>query len=266
MSLRFSILASGSTGNAMVVDNGEVRLLIDAGLSARKIETLLEQMDMSCAQLDAVLVTHEHADHIQGLGALARRYQLPVYANKPTWEAMESKVGELKPEQRKMFRTGETLDFGLLQVQSYEVSHDAAEPVGFSFMQGDTKVCLMTDMGYVSPNVKKAVKEADVLILECNHDTEMLRAGRYPWNVKRRILGDLGHLSNELAAEALVDLVTEKLRKVYLAHLSRDHNMLELARMTVHQRLQESGVKWSHVELKDTYFDRPTLWDDLNER
>lgn len=264
--LRFSILASGSSGNAMVVENGEARLLIDAGLSARRIEMLMEQMETSCTRLDAVLVTHEHADHIQGLGALARRYNVPVYANARTWEAMEKKVGELKPEQRKTFQTGETLDFGLLQVTSFEVSHDAAEPVGFSFTQGDSKVCLMTDMGYVSPNVKEAAAEADVLIIECNHDTEMLRAGRYPWNVKRRILGDLGHLSNDAAAEALTELLSEKTQKVYLAHLSRDHNMLELARMTVRQRLEESGIESPRVELKDTYFDRPTAWDDLYPR
>ena len=122
----------------------------------------------------------------------------------------------------------------------------------------------MTDMGYVSPNVKEAVADADVLILECNHDTDMLRAGRYPWNVKRRILGDLGHLSNESAADALLELTSEKTRKVYLAHLSRDHNLLELAHLTVRQRLEHHGWDLSRLEIKDTYFDRPTTWDDLS--
>lgn len=270
MSFRFSILASGSTGNALVVENGEVRLLVDAGLSARKLTQLMEARDFACDRLDGVLITHEHADHISGLGALARRYKLHVYANEKTWLAMEKKVGKLDENQKQVFQTGETLDFGSLQVDSYEISHDAAEPVGFSFKQGDHKVSLMTDMGYVSPNVKEKVADSDVLILECNHDVEMLRVGRYPWNVKRRILSDLGHLSNEAAADALFELVTERTKRVYMAHLSQDHNMLDLARLTVSNMLKEkiqetsTPLKNSNMRLMDTYYDRPTNWDEVD--
>lgn len=268
MAFRFSILASGSTGNALVIDNGEVKLMVDAGLSARRIESFMQARDLSCEQLDGILVTHEHADHIQGLGALSRKYRLPIYANEKTWDAMESKIGKIDPDHRKVFVTGDELDFGNLKVRSYEISHDAAEPVGYSFIQGDVKMSLMTDMGYVSPNVKEAVAESDVLILECNHDIELLRVGRYPWNVKRRILGDLGHLSNDAAAEALCELLTEKTRRVYMAHLSRDHNMIDLARMTVEQQLEAEGIQLQKhgTELMDTYYDRPTEWDDLRDR
>lgn len=152
-----------------------------------------------------------------------------------------------------------------MRVKSYEVSHDAAEPVGFCFYQDDFKVSLMTDIGYVSPNVKKQVADSDILILECNHDTEMLRVGRYPWNVKRRILGDLGHLSNEAAGEALCELLSEQTKRVYLAHLSKDHNLLDLARLTVNNILKERGIDLEkrRVLLMNTYDDRPTPWDDL---
>lgn len=265
MAFRFSVLASGSTGNAMVVDNGEVRLLVDAGLSAKKMEELMQARDISCTQLDGILVTHEHADHIKGLGVLSRKYKLPIYANEKTWAEIRPKIGEIDEANEKMFETGATLDFGNLKVTSFEISHDAADPVGYSFEQNDYKLSLITDTGYVSPKIVREAADSDALILECNHDIDMLRVGRYPWNVKRRILSDLGHLSNEAAGEALYELVSEKTRRIYMAHLSRDHNMMDLARMTVSEHLNQCKVKKKdRIQLMDTYFDRPTLWDDLS--
>lgn len=265
MSIQFSILASGSTGNAMVIENEEVRLLVDAGLSGRKLEQLLQKRGRSCEQLDGILITHEHSDHVKGLGVLARRYGLTVYANEKTWSAMPKQIGEVPEGQKKVIETGEKLDFGRLQVESYPVSHDAADPVGYCFYDGSHKVSLVTDTGYVSPAIKAKVEDSDVLILESNHDIDMLRVGRYPWNVKRRILSDVGHLSNDAAGEALLDLLTEQTRRVYLAHLSLDHNMIELARMTVSQVAAELGLclEDRKVDLMDTYHDRPTQWDVL---
>lgn len=267
MGLQLCILASGSTGNAVVVKNKEATVLIDAGLSAKKLEQLMNGRDLSCRMIDAILVTHEHSDHIRGLGPIARKYDLPVYANAKTWEAMSDKIGEIDDRRRIVFETGETLDFGKLKVDSYEISHDAAEPVGYSFYDGETKIGLATDLGYISPNVRDHIIDCDVLVLESNHDTEMLRVGSYPWNVKRRILSDTGHLSNQAAGEALVDLLTERTKRVYLAHLSRDHNLMDLARLTVNNILKEHGIleKYPQLRLMDTYYDRPTLWDDLRE-
>lgn len=265
MQLRFSILASGSTGNAMIIDNGEIKLLIDAGLSAKKIEKLLDGQGISAKQLDGILVTHEHADHIQGLGVLSRKYDLPIYANANTWNAMEQKIGKVDDRHRMEFVTGESIDLGLLQVSSFEVSHDAAEPVGFCFTQQSYKLSLLTDTGYVSSKIKELVKDSNAIILECNHDIEMLRMGRYPWNVKRRILSDLGHLSNESAAEALTDLISDCTRKVYMAHLSKDHNLIDLARMTVSNICKERDrcLQTHKVKLMDTYEERATVWEDL---
>jgi phosphoribosyl 1,2-cyclic phosphodiesterase len=267
MSLRFSILASGSTGNAMIVENDKVKLMVDAGLSAKKIEQLLQERQSSCKELQGILITHEHADHIKGLGAVARRYQLPIYANTKTWEEINKHVGEIDDAQRVTLHTGDSLDFDTLRVESYAISHDAAEPVGYCFYSGEQKLSLVTDLGYVSPKVKEKVADSDVLIIESNHDTEMLRIGRYPWNIKRRILGDTGHLSNHAAGEALCELLSKKTKRVYLAHLSRDHNMMDLARLTVNNILEEAGICLAdrRVKLMDTYYDRPTLWDDLSQ-
>lgn len=263
MSLKFSILASGSTGNAMVVENEKARLLVDAGLSARRIEQLMSERDTSCSRVDAILVTHEHSDHVKGLGPVARRFKLPIYANEKTWARLDTIIGEIDAEQRVVLETGGTYDFDTLRVESYPISHDAADPVGYCFYSGEEKLSLVTDLGYISPKVKEKVVDSDVLILEANHDIEMLRVGSYPWNLKRRILGDTGHLSNQAAGEALGELISSKTKRIYLAHLSREHNMLDLARMTVNSVVEEFGIhlKERNIRLMDTYYDRPTAWD-----
>ncbi|MFC0210963.1 MBL fold metallo-hydrolase [Paenibacillus chartarius] len=267
MGLRFSVLASGSTGNSLVVDNGERKVLVDAGLSMKKIEQLLKERDVDGSELEALFVTHEHSDHIKGLGALARKYDLPVYANEKTWEALDKHIGKIAEEKRVVLGTGEAVEFGTLRVESYGISHDAAEPVGYCFYDGDHKLGLATDLGYMSSKVKEQLQDCDAIILETNHDVEMLRMGHYPWSIKRRILSDLGHLSNEAAGEALTDLVSDKLKRVYMAHLSQDHNLMDLARLTVNNVVEDRGVvlKDCRVELRDTYFDRATEWDDLDQ-
>jgi phosphoribosyl 1,2-cyclic phosphodiesterase len=265
MGLRFTILASGSTGNAVLVEHKEVKLLVDAGLSMKKIEELLMQRNRRANEISAILVTHEHSDHIKGVGAMARKYDIPIYANEQTWHAMEAQIGEIRWERRKVMGTGDHIDFDLLRIESFPLSHDAAEPMGYCFQHGEYKLSLATDLGYVSPRVKEKIADSDVLILESNHDTEMLRIGRYPWNIKRRILSDMGHLSNEAAGEALCEIISNKLKRVYLAHLSQDHNMLDLARLTVNNILEEGGIslRERRIRLMDTFYDRPTMWDNL---
>lgn len=264
MGIRFTVLASGSTGNASVIDTSEAKLLVDAGLSARKLEQLMDMRDFSPKDLDGILITHEHSDHIKGLSVLARKYELPVYANEKTWKAMEKHAGDIPDNKRNIVETGGTLTFGSLKVESFAISHDAAEPVGYCFSLGDLKLSFATDLGYVSEKVLDKIIDSDVLILESNHDVEMLRVGSYPWNIKRRILSDVGHLSNEMAGEALTKIVQAgKIRRVYLAHLSRDCNLMDLARLTVESVVEENGYSLVErkVRLMDTYYDRPTHWD-----
>ncbi|MCD1261834.1 MBL fold metallo-hydrolase [Paenibacillus athensensis] len=266
MGLRFTVLSSGSTGNATVVDNGETKVLVDVGFSAKKMDQLMKEREVTGREIDAIVITHEHSDHIKGLGAFARKYDLPVYANEKTWRALEEQIGEIAEGNKRVMETGSTLDFGALQVESFGISHDAAEPVGYCFYEGEQKLSLVTDLGYMSSKVKEKIADSDAYVLETNHDVEMLRMGHYPWSIKRRILGDKGHLSNEAAGEALCEIMSGRTNAVYMAHLSRDHNLMDLARLTVNNVLEERNACASGVKprLMDTYFDRSTRWDSMD--
>lgn len=245
MSMRFSVLASGSTGNAFYIETDQTKLLVDAGLSGKQMDKLFQEVAADPSALDGILVTHEHSDHIKGLGIMARKYNLPIYANEKTWQAMEKNLGKLTTEQKFHFAANHVQTFGDIDVESFSVSHDAADPMFFAFHHGNQKVALVTDLGYVSERIKKTIEGANAFIFEANHDVSMLQMGGYPWSVKRRILGDYGHVSNEDCGLALSDVITNDTKRVYLAHLSKDNNMKELARMSVDQVLQERDIKMS---------------------
>lgn len=259
MTMQYSVLASGSTGNATYVATEQTKLLVDAGLSGKQLEELMAQAGIDPAQLDGILVTHEHSDHIKGLGVLARRYQVPVYANAQTWTELDRLCGKIDTELKFHFERDQVLTIKDLEVQSFGISHDAIEPMAYCFHYEGKKLSVATDMGYVSAKIKDVIKGSDVLIFESNHDVEMLRMCRYPWNIKRRILGDTGHLSNEAAGEALIDIITGQTKRIYLAHLSKDNNMIDLARMTVQQILEQGDIGVGEgLQLHDTYPDKPT--------
>ncbi|MFB1050677.1 MBL fold metallo-hydrolase [Paraliobacillus sp. JSM ZJ581] len=259
MTLRFSVLASGSTGNAFYIGTDKENILVDAGLSGKQIERLLTEAEIDPGTLSKILVTHEHSDHIKGLGIVARKYNLPIYANEKTWKAMEGSIGKLTLDQKFTFNMEETKVFSDIDVTSFGVSHDAAEPMFYTFHHNGKKVAIVTDLGYVSERIKKTVEDADALIFEANHDVSMLQMGRYPWNVKRRILGDTGHVSNEDAALALSDIIGDHTKRIYLAHLSKDNNMKELARMSVENHLMEQGFPiGDRIEIHDTDPNAPT--------
>lgn len=255
MTLRFSVLASGSTGNAFYIESAEERILVDAGLSGKKMDQLFAEIQMDPSKLTGILVTHEHSDHIKGLGIIARKYNLPIYANEKTWTAMERSIGKLSLDQKFHFGMEEVKTFGDMDIESFGVSHDAAEPMFYTFRHEGKKVALVTDLGYVSERIKKTIEDADAYIFEANHDVEMLRMGRYPWNVKRRILGDSGHVSNEDSGLALADIISNRTKRIYLAHLSLDNNMKDLARMSVDSILKERGIT---LDLFDTDPNNPT--------
>ncbi|WP_153733059.1 MBL fold metallo-hydrolase [Sporosarcina obsidiansis] len=251
--MRFSILASGSTGNSLYIETDEHAFLVDAGMSGKKIEGLLGSINRSMKQIDAIFVTHEHSDHIKGIGVLARKYKTPIYANAKTWQAMDGLVGEIPLDQRFHFDMETVKTFGTLDIQSFAVSHDAADPMFFTFNEADRKLAIITDTGYVSDRMKGHIQGADSFVFESNHDVSMLQMGRYPWSIKRRILSDVGHVSNEDAAVAMSEVVAEKDTHIYLAHLSLDNNMKDLARMSVAQTLESCGIRAGEfVHLCDT--------------
>lgn len=257
--MKFSVLASGSTGNSIYVENGQHAFIVDAGLTGKKMDALFKQIDREAKQLDGILVTHEHSDHIKGVGILARKYGIPIYANAKTWEAMDPLIGNVPLDQRFEWKIDEVKSFGSLDIQSFGVSHDAAEPMFYTFHEDGRKLVVMTDTGYVSDRMKGMITAADAYVFESNHDVGMLQMGPYPWSIKRRILSDVGHVSNEDAAVAMSEVVAEKQTQIYLAHLSKDNNMKELARMSVSQTLESCGIRpGEFLHLHDTDAENPT--------
>lgn len=257
--MRVSILASGSTGNATYIETPQHQILIDAGLSGKKIEELMNSIGRTLSDVDSLLVTHEHTDHSKGVGVLARRYGMDVYANQKTWEAMAPKVGKIKDEQKHYLEAGKVLSLGDIDVESFAVSHDAADPQFYKVHHAGHSFAIVTDTGYVSERVEGVIRDADALLMECNHDPEMLRMGPYPWSLKQRIMGDTGHLSNEDGARAIIDVLGNHTKRIFLGHLSKENNIKELAHLTVENIMKEHDLAVEHdFHLLDTSPDQAT--------
>jgi len=236
--MRVSVLASGSKGNSIFVEMDGTRLLVDAGISARRIKQGLADISVDIASLDGVFITHEHRDHIQGLTTLSKKYHLPIFTRPDTFHSMYC-AEDIPPD---CFHSiGDSMRLGRVSVETFNLPHDAADPVGYT-VRGTQKFTVATDLGFVTSSVQAALESADVLVLEANHDPEMLRNGSYPWPLKRRILSNRGHLSNSDAAWALVRL-KQKPRKVFLAHLSEKNNLPSLAEQTIRGILTGQGVQ-----------------------
>ena len=292
--VRFTVLASGSKGNSTVVTGGRTRILVDAGLSCRELFRRMHLAGEDPETLDAILITHEHTDHVGGLAVTARKLGIPVYFTEGThrawmrwltprrqmtyaqWleqckkQAAEREAVELEdPEEQEVpdpipdtadptpdpnrvpsrkedptwlpaveyFQAGQPFDIGDIAVSPFTIPHDAADPVGFVFRTESLRLAVATDLGYIPPNVKAQLKALDLLLLESNHDLEMLRDGPYPWSVKQRVLSRVGHLSNEAAADFLENTYDGQAAYVILAHLSESNNLPELARVSAERAL-----------------------------
>jgi phosphoribosyl 1,2-cyclic phosphodiesterase len=216
------ILASGSKGNAIFISSGDTSLLIDAGLSGIEIERRLRSKGLDPKNLDAILVSHEHSDHIQGVGVLSRRYKLPVYINSKTRRSAVSQLGDLFDF--KKFECGSMFTINDLSIHPFSISHDAQDPCGFTINQNGTKIGIATDLGIATSMVKAHLQGCTLLILEANHDEQMLINGPYPWPIKQRIKSRTGHLSNEASKTLLNELQHDGLKHVMLAHLSETNN------------------------------------------
>ncbi|MBW1709018.1 MAG: MBL fold metallo-hydrolase [Deltaproteobacteria bacterium] len=224
--MRFCVLSSGSKGNATWVEAEGSALLVDAGLSGKEIERRMAIAGLSPEKLSAILVSHEHRDHISGVGIMARRYNLPVYINKLTLAQCQT---HLKKVRVNLFRTGTEFDLGPISIHPFSISHDAADPVGFIFGNNGDTLGLATDLGTATKLVRARLSKCKAMVIESNHDPEMLINGPYHWDLKRRVQGRRGHLSNDAAAELLNDVVHQGLKRVVLAHLSEVNNEPELA-------------------------------------
>jgi len=250
VSVQFTILGSGSNGNCAYLETENVRLLIDAGFSARQIRERLAQIGRAPETLSGILLTHEHTDHTNGLGALCSKVPVPIYCNRLTKEAVQ-----LQFETRfdfRIFSTGGSFEIGDLAIDTFSVPHDAYDPVGFMLRSNGTSIGFLTDLGHATKLVVERVRTSNILVLETNHDMKMLQDDlKRPWSVKQRILSRHGHLSNDAAATVLEDLMSPELKHVYLGHLSRDCNKPELARKVVTERLKQIGA--THVDVQSTF-------------
>ena len=242
--LSFVTLASGSSGNAALVSCGQTHILLDAGISARRITTALRGLGVDPASLSGVLITHEHTDHISGLATLTKQLGLPVYATAPTLDALAMKVPTI-PEKRlgRFFAPGESFPLGELWIEPFATSHDAACSVGYAITGGDSRMVLCTDLGYISPQVERAVAGCDLLVCEANHDEEWVRTGPYPYYLKQRVLGRRGHLSNEAGAQLALLAAQNGARTILLAHLSEENNTPAHALEVVGRTLRQAGFE-----------------------
>ncbi|AHM57465.1 putative metallo-hydrolase YycJ [Peptoclostridium acidaminophilum DSM 3953] len=243
MGFNYASVASGSCGNCHYIGFEGTGILVDAGLSGKKVRENLESIELGMDGLKAILITHEHVDHIKGAGILSRKHDIPIYANARTWQEMGDKLGKVSPENIQVFETGRSFDIGSLRIKAFGIHHDAADPVGFCIDNGKKKLSIATDTGCICDEIRGQLHDSDLVVLESNHDVEMLKMGAYPYHLKRRILSSNGHLSNDDAALFCVELANEGVKRVLLAHLSRENNFPELAYETVVGTLKIKGIE-----------------------
>ncbi|MFH1006951.1 MAG: MBL fold metallo-hydrolase [Candidatus Latescibacterota bacterium] len=247
--MQVCVLASGSSGNALYVSEKNTAILVDAGLSGKNIEQRLRAIGVDGASLSGIVVTHEHSDHVQGVGILARRFGLPIHTNAATFDCVRRLLNG--KERVEVFEQGTAFPIGELNLHPFSVSHDAADPSGFVIANGASSIGIATDLGCVTHLVRERLRGTDLVVLESNHDEQMLRDGSYPWELKQRIRGRFGHLSNGDAASFVRELAELGLERGILAHLSRDNNRPELARESVWAALREIGADAFHLSIAE---------------
>lgn len=259
--MRLCSIASGSSGNCIYVGSDTTHLLVDVGISGKRTEAGLKELDLSMRDIDGIFITHEHADHIAGLGVLGRKYGIPIYATKGTINAIKNlnAVGEIPDELFCPISADEKIVIKDLVCNPMRISHDAAEPVAYRIQHGKKRVGIITDLGNYNDYTVESLKGMDALLLEANHDVNMLQVGPYPYYLKQRILGDRGHLSNERAGQLLCSLLHDKLQSVMLGHLSKENNLPELAYEAVRvevtmTKLKEKEEGSVHTDIKTSDF------------
>jgi phosphoribosyl 1,2-cyclic phosphodiesterase len=235
------VLASGSSGNAAFLATDKTRILVDAGLSMRELAKRLASIGETLERLDAILITHEHSDHVSGLPVLARNRKItaPIYLTRLTAPAID--WGEAPPR-LEPFQAGATLRIGDIDVQSFGIPHDAIDPVGFAFETGGVRIGVVTDLGYIPESIKFHLRHTDLLLLEANHDLDMLKVGPYPWSVKQRVMSRVGHLSNKVMAEYLADDLDSTTHNLVLGHLSEQNNHPAIVQIFASEALSRRGL------------------------
>lgn len=241
--IKYCSIGSGSSGNCHYIGYKNTNILIDAGLSGKKIVDGLSDIDIDASKLNGILITHEHSDHIKGVGILSRKFNLPIFTNYKTWLNMRDKLGKINEDNVFIFENNKFCNLGDFIIKPFSITHDAADPVGFSLLnEKEEKISIATDIGHISNTIKENVMGSKLVVLESNYDKEMLLMGSYTYTLKKRVMSDIGHLSNEDAAKFSVDLIKNGTEDILLAHLSRENNFPELAYETSNHILSENGM------------------------
>ena len=247
--LKFCSLYSGSTGNSLFVQNNNTKILIDAGVSGKKIIEALDSINVSPNEIDAILITHEHSDHIQSVGTFSKKFNVPVYANSKTWSKIPKEAEKINKENIFTFKTSQDFTVGDLVIHPFKTPHDAIESCGFNIFDGKTKISIATDLGHVTPEIQNCLKGSKFVLLESNYEPEVLRICSYPSLLKSRIAGPNGHLSNNMAGETISSLIESGLATVMLGHLSKESNFPEMAYETVLSELEMRKFKKGTIDL-----------------
>lgn len=251
---KFCNLYSGSSGNSSLIITDKSKILVDCGVSAKKISTALENMGIDMQEIDGILITHEHSDHIKGLSVIAKNYHTPIYANEKTFENISI---DLTGSTKNIFKTNESFNIKDLDITSFGIPHDAADPVGYNILHKNKKLSIATDIGHIENALLNKLDGSDFLLLESNYETEMLKLSKYPYILKHRILGPNGHLSNDDASIAISSLVKNGTKNIMLGHLSKENNFPELAYQTTIEGLMRENVDLDDIKLSVADRDKP---------
>lgn len=248
--LNFCSLYSGSSGNSLFVETENAKILVDAGMSCKKIEEALHSIDVDPFSIDGILVTHEHSDHVKGISTISKKFNIPVFATKETFEAMPIHTDKLLSENINFFRPDEKFSIADLEITPFKIPHDAVNPCGFNISKGDSQISIATDIGHMSNYILKYLEGSNFILLESNYDTEVLKCCSYPFMLKSRIASETGHLSNTMAGKTISYLSkNSNLQTAMLGHLSKESNFPELAYQTVIDELlldnNESSINLS---------------------
>ncbi len=248
--LNFCSLYSGSTGNCLFAQSNETNILIDAGVSTRKIENALDKINVLPENISGILVTHEHSDHIQSIGTFSKKYNIPVYINKETWNALSEDVkNKISYENHKSFLIDEKFEIGDMEILPFSIPHDAANPCGFNIYKDNTKISIATDLGHITSEILNKLQNSSFILLESNYEPEVLKFSKYPYVLKKRIDGPNGHLSNIMAGQTISKLIPTGLNKVMLGHLSKENNFPELAHQTVMEQIVSNNLSEKSIFL-----------------
>lgn len=247
--MQFCSLYSGSTGNCLLVQTNKTKILVDAGVSLKKITSALASLDIDINDIDAAIVTHEHSDHIQGIGLLSKKFNIPIYANVETWNAMGPQKEKISLDNQKLYNPYENFEIGDLNINAFQIPHDAANPCGFNIFNKNKKITIATDLGHIDNDIFNNLKNSSFMLLESNYDTEVLKCSHYPYHLKNRIAGPKGHLSNNTAGKTISSLMDSGLNQVMLGHLSKENNFPELAYQTVLEELHNADLSEKDISI-----------------